>query len=313
MQAPLSDAYTQEKRWEASRLAMRGAHWDIFSPWVNDPKDILAFLDHHFNLATRGGENQDEPIQHALCALAYASSPTAIEILKKFDPTKPSFAQGVCHIYQDKKRIHLRRAASFFLPLIGDRWFNAAEPIMEPDQMKKLCSDWASAVDNIGPTLDVQKATLAVLLDMINSHWRPHIVMEKRKLLEYITSVPDYSQPLKRCLDNPELTDAISQVGYPAMFFWLEILWLKYSELIPVVREQLEAITKEIAQGTRRTDLDMYMSVMDSKLANAENVLAKFDPQSVDPFVLTLRAKMYNLQPARAALFALKEANAASA
>ena len=59
--------------------------------------------------------------------------------------------------------------------------------------------------------------------------------------MEYVTSVPDDSRPLKRCLDNPELTDAISQVGYPAMFFWLEILWLKYSELIPVVRGQLEA------------------------------------------------------------------------
>ena len=171
MQAPLSDAYTQEKRWEASHLAMRGAHWNTFSPWVNDPKDILAFLDRHFDLATHGGENQDEPIQNALCALVYTSSPAAIEILKNFDPTKPSFAQGVCHVYQDKKRIHLRKAALFFLPLIGDRWFNAAEPIMEPDKMKKPCADRASAVDNIEHTLDVQKATLAVLLDMINS---PH-------------------------------------------------------------------------------------------------------------------------------------------
>jgi len=49
-----------------------------------------------------------------------------------------------------------------------------------------MCVDWASAVDNIKYTYDVQKATLAVLFGMINSpHWCPHIVMEKWKLLEY--------------------------------------------------------------------------------------------------------------------------------
>ena len=57
----------------------------------------------------------------------------------------------------------------------------------------------------------------------------------------------------------------------------------------------------------------MYMSVMDSKLANAENVLAKFDAQSADPVVFTLRTKTYNLQQARVALFALKEADPPSA
>jgi hypothetical protein len=115
--------------------------------------------------------------------------------------------------HQDDKPFELRKAALFFLPLIGDRWFNTPHPIMEPDQMRSLCVDWASAVDGIEHTYDVQKATLAVLFGMINSpHWRPHIVTEKWKLLEYFTSVPDDSQPLRRCIDNPELMDAIKNV-----------------------------------------------------------------------------------------------------
>jgi len=70
--------------------------------------------------------------------------------------------------------------------------------------MRSLCVDWASAIDGIEHTCDVQKATLAVLFGMVNSsHWRPHIVTEKWKLLEYFTSVPDDSQPLRRCIDNP--------------------------------------------------------------------------------------------------------------
>ena len=308
MQTPLSYHYAEEKKWKASRLAMSGAYkWDKFLPWVEDPKEILTFLDYHFDLVTQGDEDHDQPIQYALRALAYASSPVTIEALKNFDPT-PSFIRGICYAFQDDKQFQLRKAALFFLPLIGDRLFNTAEPIMDPGQMRSLCVDWASAVDGIEHTYDVQKAALAVLFGMMNSsHWRPHIVTGKWKLLEYFSAVPDDSQPLKRCLENPELTDAISQVNNPAaMVLWLAILWLKYNELMPEVREQLEAITKTVAQGTRRPDLDMYMSLMDSELAKAEDALGRYGTWSVDPAAVALRVKVNNLQEARAALLALK-------
>ena len=309
IQAPVSLAYSQEKKWNASRLTMYGAYkWDKFLPWVEDPQDILTFLDHHFDLATRGGENQDEPIQNALRALAYASGPVTIEALKLFDPTEPSFVRGICYVFQDNKPFQLRKAALFFLPLIGDRWFNTPHPIMEPDQMRSLCVDWASAVDGIEHTHDVQKATLAVLFGMINSpHWRPHIVTEKWKLLEYFTAVPDDSQPLKRCIDNPDLMEAIRNVDNPAaMVLWLAILWLKYKELIPQVQEQLETVTKEVAQGRRRTDLEMYLSVMDSELRKAEDALTQYNTWSTDPAAIALRTKIDNLQQARVTLVALK-------
>ena len=309
MQAPVSSTYSQEKKWEASRLTMHGAYkWDQFLPWVEDPKHILSFLGHHFDLATKEDENQDEPIQNALRALAYASGPTTIEALKSFDPTKPSFVRGICYVFQEDKPFQLRKAALFFLPLIGDRWFNTPHPIMEPDRMRSLCVDWASAVDGIEHTQDVQKATLTVLFGMINSpHWRPHIVPEKWKLLEYVTSVPDDSQPLKRCVDNHELMEAIKNVENPAaMTLWMAILWLKYKDLIPRVREQLETSTKEVAQGRRRTDLEMYLSAMDSELMKAENALTQYNTWSTDPAAIALRTKIDNLQQARVTLVALK-------
>ena len=149
---------------------------------------------------------------------------------------------------------------------------------------------------------------------MINSsHWRPHIVTENWELLEHFTSVTDDSQPLKRCLDNPELMDAILAVDNPvAMFLWLEILCLKYNELVPEVREKLGAATKEVAMGTRRMDLDMYMSVMDSKLEQAEGALAGHNTESADPAAVALRAEIHNPHQARAALLALKEVNTIS-
>jgi hypothetical protein len=171
--------------------------------WVEDPQYILAFLDHHFDLATRGGQNQDEPIQSALRALAYASGPVTIEALKRFNPTEPAFVRGICYAFQDDKPFQLRKTALFFGPFIGDRWFNTPHPIMEPDQMRSL------HVDGIEHTYDVQKATFAVLFGTISSsHWHPHIVTEKWKPSEYFT-VPDDSQPLRRCIDDPERVEAI--------------------------------------------------------------------------------------------------------
>ena len=308
MRAPVSPAYSQDKKWEASRRAMHGAYkWDQFLPWVGDPHDVLTFLDHHFDLAT-GGEDQDEPIQNALRALAYASGPVTIEALKRFDPTEPSFVSGICYTFQSNRSFELRKAALFFLPLIGDRWFNTPHPIMKPDQMKSLCMDWASVVGVIEHSNDVQRAILAVLFGMINSpHWRPHIVADKWNLLEYFPSVPGDSQPLRRCLDNPELMEAIRDVPNPAAIaIWMKIMWLKYKELVPVVQRQLEAVTKEVAQGRRRADLEVYQSVIESEVATAENALTQYTTWSIDPVAVALRTKIDNLQHAKHALVALK-------
>lgn len=177
MQAPLSQAFSQEKKWEVTRLTMHGAFkWDEYLPWVGDPQDILAFLDHHFDSATQSGTKQDEPIQYALRALGYSSGPDTIQALRHFDPAAPSFVRGLCHAFQEDKPFQLRKAALFLLSLVADRWFDAPDPIMELDQMRNLCADWASTVDAIEHTHDVQKAVLVVLFCMANSpHWRPHI------------------------------------------------------------------------------------------------------------------------------------------
>ena len=307
MKAPVSSTYSQEKKWEASRLAMHGAYKSNKSfPRVKDPHDILTFLSHHFNLAPGSDRNQDEPIQNALRALAYALEPVAVDALKSFDPTEPSFIRGICSAFKDNKPPQLRTAALSFLPLIGDKWFTA-DPIMESDQMKSLCVDWASAVDSIEHTR-LRKAILEVFFGMVNSsHWRPHIVAEKWKLLDHFTWVPD-SQQLKKCIDNPDLIDAIRSVENTgtAGALWLKILWLKYKELIPQVQKQLYAVTKEVSQGRRRSDLDAYLAAIGSELNTVETALTQYDSWSTDPTAVVLRRKIDNFQETKVALLALK-------
>ena len=314
MRAPVSPAYSEENKWEASRLALHGAYkWDEVLPRVEDPNDILAFLSHHFELAEKG-EDHDEPIQDALRALASAPPPEAIEALQNFDPTQPSFVRGIRFAFQDIRSREVREAALLFLPLIADTWFNAPDPIMTPGEMESLCVDWASAVDEVGhSTPAIQKATLAVLLDMMNSrHWRPHIVPEKWKLLEHFSSaVPDDSQALKRCLDNMELVKVISNMGNPgAVTLWSTILWLKYGELVLEVREWLEASAKD----AQREDVDKYLSVIESELEEAEKGLEEFEKEleeaeresvvygissTPDQKVIVLKAKVDSLKGAK--------------
>ena len=187
--------------------------------------------------------------------------------------------------------------------------FNSPEPIIEHDQMKNFCADWASTVDGLELTPDVQKVALTALLGMINSpHWCPHIVTEKLKLLEYFTLVPEDSQPLRRCINNPDLIDVIKYMdNQAASFLWLEILWLKYGELIPQVRVKLEEFTKEIGQGRRRTDLGKYPPKLDSELGEVERALMQYNTWSADPAAVTLRTKIENLQEARSTLGNIKD------
>ena len=274
MQAQVHPTYA-ERKWEASRLAMCGAfRWDEVLPPVENPQDILDFLDYHFDLAAQDNGNQDEPIQNALRALGSFSGPVMNKALEDFDTTQPSFVRGICFSFRGARPQKLRKAALFFLPFIAHKWFNTPARLMEPEEMEDLCQDWASAVDDVGATNDVRKAALAVLFDMINSaHWRPHIVAGKWSLLkDFISDPDDDSEPLRRCLGNPELIDAIPNVGSPgARALWLAILWLRYEELSRDVQEKLKAATREVPKA----DLDVCLSAVDSELRKAEGVLGK--------------------------------------
>ena len=310
MDTPVSLTFTAKKKWTAARLVMDGAYkWDRFLPWVGDPTHMLAFLNHHFELIATTDENWEVPIQNALRALAYASDQDTTDALTKFDPTQPLFVHGVIYAYKDDRPFQLRKAALFLLPLVSDKWFNAPEPFMDDDQMRKFCEDWSSCVDSIEHTFDVQKAVLAVLFGMINSPiWRPHIVSAKWKLLEYFSSVPDDSRPLRRCLDNLDLMAATREVDNPAAsVLWLAILWLKYTELVPAVKEQLEAATKELVRSSNKADMDLYIALVGAELKKAEEKLTKYNVWSTDPAAIELRNKMDCLKQANEMLSSIKE------
>ena len=287
MQASVPEAYS-EKKWEASRLAMHGAfQWDEGLPPVKNPEDILEFLNHQF-------QNPDEPVLDALRALGSVSGPAMTKALKHFDPTQPSFVHRIRSAFQGDRPPQLRKAAFFFLPLIADKWFNTPDPIMEPGEMHRWSRDWASTVDEVGATDDVRTVALVVLFNMINStHWRAHIAADQWGLLNRCISDPEDSEPFRRCLGNPELIDAIPDVGNPpARVLWLAILWLRYEELDSGVRKKLKAATRALS----REDFEVCLSALESELQKASGALSEYETGSEDPIAVALRKNVEGLE-----------------
>ena len=289
MGAPVSSVFTEERKWEASRIAIHAAcKLDGAFPQVKDPRPILLFLSYHLRRAIQS-ERYDEPVQTALSALASASAPEAISAFNNFDSTQPSFVHGISHMLQKHKPLQLRKAVLFFLPLIADKWFNTRRPIMNDNEMKGLCTDWASAVDEVWGADGAGEPALTVLLFMINSpHWRPHVVRDKWKLLDHPALLPD-SQAFGRCLENPDAVDAILKVANPdTVLLWSKLLWLKYEMLTPAVREKLEAS----ARDADRENVGLHLSVIEGELEVAERELVEYGQWSDDSKADALRAKI---------------------
>ena len=287
MRAKIPEAYSEK----ASRLAIRGAFgWGGVSPPVGDPQDILNFLNHHFHLTTQSHENHDEPIQISLRVLGSVQCSVMNEALKQFDPTQPSFVCGMRFAFQSAQ---LRNAAFFFLPLIAD---STRDPIMGPKEMELWSKHWASAADGAGASNNIAsdntwKAALTVFFNMINStRWRTYVVREKWGLLQRYISNPEDSEPLRRCLGNPELIDAIPKEGKPpARTLWLAILWLEYERLSPDVQEKLKAAMGE-------ADLKVCLSAVESELGKTEDERLGFDSFSNDPVAVDLVKKKEDLE-----------------
>ena len=299
MCTPVSTTHPMEK-WEASRLALYGAYKGGYLPPVDDPQDVLTFLNYHFGLALQD-ENQDEPIQNALCVLAHVSDPS----LEALDLAQPPFVRGIRFAFKPDRPHKLREAALLLLPLIGNKWFDAAPQIIS-GEMQSFCVDWATTVDDIEPVSNPQKvAILTALLHMMNSpDCRPHIPKGKWKLLEHYPWLPRDCPPLKRCLENQQLVAAISQVADPdAIVLWPRILWLNYKELAGPVQEALKEVTKAAPRGHVDTH---YLEAVEFELEWAKRRRTLYELRSRDPAAVALDEEIKGHQEAIKALKAIK-------
>lgn len=279
----LSSSLEKEELWAAARLAIDGAYkWDTFLPWVEDPEDIIKCLVHHFAIQAKGEDDiARQPIENTLRAIAYASNRATLEGLEKFDFTDKLFVDGIRKAVEEDRPFEMRKAALFFMPIIQDKWFDdSLEDVMSDEEKAEFCKNWSSAVDGIEHTDDVKRAVCATLFGMLNSEkWRPHIVKEKLRLIEYFADLPDDSKHFIACKENPSVLPWLRSgangtgEGVERTKLWLAILWSDYANLSQGVKDQVLEITKVVISKARH-DVGFISRIM---LAEKERYQVKLD------------------------------------
>ena len=297
VEAPVSSIFTEERKWEASRLALHTAYkWDWALPQVKDPKPIVTFLSYHLQKFTVSSTACNEPVQDALRALISLSTPEATEALKDFDPNQDPHNLAIIYLFDESKPLQFRKTALFFLPLIADKYFTD-DDITANHLKERLCVDWAFTVGEVLHTGlgDAHCAVLAVLLSMINScWWRFFVPLERWKLLKLLDSRMDDSQPFARCLQNPDLVEAASVMRDPNVTdLWFKILLMRYNRLSPQVRKQLGVCLRGDHRGRIKEYLKMavdarliygvesYTEAFYGPLYEPDDTLS-FDPESFE-------------------------------
>ena len=279
----LSSSFEEEEIWAAARIAIYGAFkWDSFLPWIKDPNDIIKFLVHHFAIqAEDGDEIARQAIEETLRAIAYSSDEEALEGFKKFDCANNLFVSGIRKAFEDDRSFETRKAALFLMKIFQDKWFDdSLEDVMSDEEKAEFCKNWSSAVDGIEHTDDVKRAVCATLFGMLNSEkWRPHIVKEKLRLIEYFADLPDDSKHFIACKENPSVLPWLRSgangtgEGVERTKLWLAILWSDYANLSQGVKDQVLEITKVVISKARH-DVGFISRIM---LAEKERYQVKLD------------------------------------
>jgi len=195
-----------------------------------------------------------------LKAVAYASDETALEGLRDLDHTDKLFVDGVRKAFEEDRPFQTRKAAFYVMPVIQDQRFDdSLEDIMSDGEKDEFCKNWGSAVDEIERTVEVKKTSCTTLFAMLNSErWRSHTVMDKLKLMECFTDLPEDSKYFTACEKNASVlpwlrsrADEGGEEGTKEPKLWLTILWLDYANLPKNVMDQVSEATKVVISKAR--------------------------------------------------------------
>ena len=267
---------------------------------VSGPQEVLSFMGYHFDLQTKG-ENQDEAIQYAIRALAFGASPTCLEALSQFDPTVHPFFDGIRSLFHPEKPFELKKAALCFLSHIEARWFPVFSEHVSPDAVHDFCEELVSVVDDVFmEEPEVKRAATTALLSMADvPSFRLHIPLHMWEHLEFIHELKEDSLPLRRCKDNPDIIPALRRTkDQKPLLLWLAILWREIMRLNPKIQEQVvEATTRSVTQSPHVEDF--LLLLLNAEETRLEEKLRAFSSWSTDQEVEVLRQRLYELRESR--------------
>ena len=300
----MASVHLDDSLWEPARIALSGAFKpDYGMPPVDDPRSLLDFLHHHF-WVHEGGTVQDGPIETALCVLAFGSVGNAPKEVARFDFTSQTPFRGLCYALRKDGPYLVKRACVFLLSFLDDQLFNAGKTF-PVDDARALVAGWAHSAKLAVDTKvheELRQMTLTTLMSLLDSpFWREFIPPERWDFLRHVGTLDDPELPSSfyRCLGNTTVIPYLKQVvNQEAFLTWLVILWTKYPDVSPAVKAQLEAETLEVAEGPRRGNIPIYISIMDEEMERIRQKAKGHYAWSFDQEAVELRARQNSLSEA---------------
>ena len=268
-----SDNLTDEY-WEAARHAIHGAFQvniddPTFAPSVEEPIEILKFLDHHLGLQGVG-EDHMFSINFALRATTQVGpndqpAPLMVKGLRNFNFTSPPFVRGMRSIIHPDCTDRIRAHAVRFIALISDQWFNSTPPVMESEEMSEFCERLAVFMVDDGPRIPDTRKRFFILFGMLRSpEWRDRIVARLWSLLADWTLIEEEQESFQWCLQNAiELLEFTKRLPHGEGFKrWYGTLWFHFEKLDPAVRGEAESMARGMLSGDGLLNMNLYLNLI---------------------------------------------------
>ena len=292
-----------DQDWEATRLAAYGAFCGHYPRGIEEPREILKFLDHHVGLEGAGGSEHESYIQSAasvIMALQYSEgiNPLTFKCVREFNWTSPSFVRGVRSAMRPHSLLSLRLHIVGLIALVSDRWFNCPVPVMEPKEMLEFCENLSLFMDVAPYDLDIKKWSVAIAFGMLRSpDWRKHVVPKLWSVLAYST-MGEELESFQWCLRNAiELLDFMR--GLPdgeGLRWWCGTLWLHFDKLDSTIRDEV----KKIAAGMRNdglSDLNFCLGLLKGEVLRVQQRINEpRDEREEERLGLNLRTRLIALE-----------------
>jgi len=302
--------------WYPAELSLIGAfNWKVTRPHLGDPESLVRFLAHCLSEQERGAV-MDLPVERIMLALASAPTEVVGAGIMKVDFTEPLFFNGICHALRNGAPYLLRRAAVTFLRHLDMQFFNANK-IFSKNQIDKFVPVWSSSAQE---SLEKERgrflaeALFGTLVGMLDSpSWREHIPDGRWGILALLGGMDEEQIPpsFYRCVKNSTIIPHLKQIsvrGPDVLAQWVAILWAMYPDLSGDVKSQLEAATKDIANGPSKHNLSSYSAIVDGQI---ERIWAKISSHtqswSLGGDVAKLRQRHAALRLARGALIGIQK------
>ena len=292
-----------DQQWEAARLAVREVFFGRTTP-VWELEGILKFLDYHVGLQGAGEDYGSHIIGASWVIIKWEDMeeihPLTIKCVRDFNWTSPSFVRGLLSMMNPSNLTDLRAFAVGLIAVVSDRWFGCPGPVMEQEEMFEFCGHVATFMNRRVLLPHAKKWSVTILFGMLrSSEWRKCIDTRFWSVLVHCPLVEEL-ESVRWCLQNATILLDFAK-GLPdqgeGLKWWCWTLWFHYEKIDVTARVEVEKIAEEMVRNDRRSDLSLYLNLIQEEISKIQQELSEEPKEFTLPKgVRSMRARLVDLE-----------------